>query len=124
MPKVIYFSLTDTIFIDFFFATTVNLVKNNGKFGVKLANGSFTGALGNLQRRQSDVVTTAFFMKVLYPIVFIIAPSIYSHTTSSSGLRDTILGIYIPTLHGQALCGRSKSTSSTARAFAFSDIRR
>lgn len=43
----------------------VKLIKNNGKFGVKLSNGTLTGALGNLQSRRSDIVTTAFFMKVL-----------------------------------------------------------
>lgn len=42
----------------------VTLVKNNGKFGEKLKNGTLTGALGNLQRRQADIVTTAFFVKV------------------------------------------------------------
>lgn len=32
---------------------------------MKLSNGSLTGALGNLQRRVSDVALTAFFMKVV-----------------------------------------------------------
>ena len=31
---------------------------------MKLSNGSLTGALGNLQRRKSDIALTAFFMKV------------------------------------------------------------
>lgn len=43
----------------------VNVIKNRGKFGVKLSNGSLTGALGNLQKRKSDIALTAFFMKVI-----------------------------------------------------------
>jgi hypothetical protein len=42
----------------------VTILKNRGKFGVKLSNGSLTGALGNLQKRKSDIALTAFFMKV------------------------------------------------------------
>lgn len=47
------------------FILQVTVVKNHGKFGVKLSNGTLTGALGNLQRRKSDIAMTAFFMKVV-----------------------------------------------------------
>lgn len=43
----------------------MTVVKNHGKFGVKLSNGTLTGALGNLQRRKSDIAMTAFFVKVV-----------------------------------------------------------
>lgn len=43
----------------------MNAIKNRGKFGVKLANGTLTGALGNMQKRKSDIALTAFFMKVV-----------------------------------------------------------
>jgi hypothetical protein len=43
----------------------VVMIKNNGKFGGKLKNGTLTGALGNLQRRKSDIALTAFFVKVI-----------------------------------------------------------
>lgn len=45
--------------------TTVSVVRNRGKFGEKLLNGSLTGALGNLQSKKSDIALTAFFMKVV-----------------------------------------------------------
>lgn len=43
----------------------MTVIKNNGKFGEKLSNGSLTGALGNLQKKKSDIALTAFFMKVI-----------------------------------------------------------
>lgn len=54
------------VFIIFllFYLFQVSLVKNQGNFGVKLPNGTLTGALGNLQKRKSDIAMTAFFMKV------------------------------------------------------------
>lgn len=47
------------------FSSVVTLVKNQDKFGEKLSNGTLTGALGNLQKRKSDIALTAFFMKVI-----------------------------------------------------------
>ncbi|XP_070495744.1 uncharacterized protein [Chironomus tepperi] len=38
-------------------------VPNKGKFGYKYPNGTLSGALGNLQKRKSDIALTAFFMK-------------------------------------------------------------
>jgi hypothetical protein len=43
----------------------VTVIKNQGNFGVKLPNGTLTGALGNLQKKKSDIAMTAFFMKVV-----------------------------------------------------------
>ncbi|KAL7029684.1 hypothetical protein ACKWTF_006319 [Chironomus riparius] len=42
---------------------TVTTVPNKGKFGWKYPNGTLSGALGNLQKRKSDIALTAFFMK-------------------------------------------------------------
>ena len=46
---------------------TVITVPNKGKFGWKYPNGTLSGALGNLQKRKSDIALTAFFMKVIIP---------------------------------------------------------
>lgn len=43
----------------------MSVVRNEGKFGVKLQNGSLTGSLGNLQSKKTDIAMTAFFMKVV-----------------------------------------------------------
>jgi hypothetical protein len=41
-----------------------NLIRNDGKkFGNKLANGSTNGALGNIQKRLTDVTFSTFFIK-------------------------------------------------------------
>ena len=61
---------------------TVMVIKNNGKFGGKLPNGTLTGALGSLQRRKSDIAMTAFFLKVIstyepYTSLFLLLPLKY-----------------------------------------------
>lgn len=50
---------------------TVATVPNKGKFGWKYPNGTLSGALGNLQKRKSDIALTAFFMKVIIPEKFL-----------------------------------------------------
>jgi hypothetical protein len=52
---------------------TASLIGNKGKFGGKYPNGTLSGALGNLQKRKSDIALTAFFMKVI--IWFFVASS-------------------------------------------------
>lgn len=49
---------------------TVNVVENQGKFGVKFSNGNVSGGLGSLQSGRADLVMTAYFVKVLINIFY------------------------------------------------------